>query len=213
MAKQVLEKNYGKLISGSVKSNYNIAPGYKMAIREEGNEFLTWSNWGLIPYNSKQIKEFEKLSCLEIGNLKSVINKNSKRCIIPANAYFDWENEKNPQLFQYPRNPHFAFAGICESWDIGNGKQIHSFAVLKCASQNIQKEMQDTIPVAMSVIDSRNWLENDEIDVNDTKAFMLDPNGISISPASDKIIGSSLNDRSLLKKGNSVSSGENYKLF
>ncbi len=211
--KQVLERNYGKLISGSAKAKYNISPESKLVIKVEGEDFLTWSNWGLIPYNSKQVKDFEKLSCLDINDVKSVISKNSKRCIIPASGYFDWQDDNKPHLYQYPRNPHFAFAGICESWDIGNGKQIHSFAILTHLTGISNKDVPEFMPVTMNSQNSRNWLENEEINVYDTTAFIIDPQELSVSPASNEVIDTSINNPSLLKKGNSLSTGENYRLF
>ncbi len=213
MSKQVLEKNYGKLFSGFARSNFNISPGSKMLVKVEGEDHLSWSNWGLTPYKSKQIKDFEKLSCLDLRDIKSVIGKNSKRCIIPASAFYDWVSDKNPFIFLYPRYPHFAFAGICENWDLGNGKQIHSFAILLTKLDGEPKELNGSIPITMNAQNSKNWLENEEIMVNDTPAFMLSPTDLIARPASEEVIDPNNNHSGLMKKGQFTGSGENYKLF
>ena len=55
------------------------------------------------------------------------------------------------------------------------------------------KELQGSIPIAMNAHNSKNWLENEEIIVNDTPAFMLSPNDLEGRPASEEVIDPNAN--------------------
>src|SRR3954462_161973 len=106
------------------QGSYNIAPTQMIPVIVEEPEGLEvrLMRWGLVPHWAKDIK---------IGN--SMINARaetikerpgfrdsfkSKRCIIPANGFYEWKKlttAKEPYYFS-PKKGMFSFAGLWSAW-------------------------------------------------------------------------------------------------
>ena len=83
---------------------------------------LEMMSWGLVPswakdktiarhtFNARQETLAEKPAFREAFR--------QRRCLVPANGFYEWSPDKRPYFIQPPGHPVFAFAGL---WDEGQG--------------------------------------------------------------------------------------------
>jgi putative SOS response-associated peptidase YedK len=215
MSRPVLEKNYGKLISGSPRPKFNISQGTRTPLRCKGDDFLVWSKWGLIPYDSKTTGGFEALDLLDLSDpqIKSKYNiRSAQKCIIPVNGFYLWNDQESPVYIQFKRNPHFAFAGLYESWEISQGKQVHTFLIFQMPSTGKVNGISKLMPLVMSSLESRIWLENDDLEIFHSEILNEEEN-MTVQPANRDVIDKNKDHKDLIKSGKQAEAGENLSLF
>lgn len=215
MARPVLEKNYGKLISGSPRPKFNIAPGARTPVRCKGDDFLVWSKWGLIPYDTQTSGGFQALNLLDLSDpeIRSKYNIRAERkCIIPVNGFYFWDESEKPSYIHFKRNPHFAFAGLYESWEISQGKQVHTFLIFQMPTVAKLAPVAERMPLLMSSAESRIWLENDDLEIFHSEILEREENLI-VQPANARVLDNNIDHKDLIKSGQQVEAGENLSLF
>ena len=91
-----------------LKPRYNIAPSQKMlAVKqspEHGERELAAFSWGLIPFWAKD----QKIRYKTINARSETVTEKpaycaamkSRRCLIPASGFYEWQQEKNSQYKQ-----------------------------------------------------------------------------------------------------------------
>jgi len=177
----------------SVRPSYNVAPGYIQPVyrvetshaKVEGVEeqapryVIHPMKWGLIPSWTKSSVSYSSLmktiNCRDdsLAQSKGLWNpiKHKKRCIIPAEGFYEWL--KNPGSQQ--KQPHYVrrvdggllfFAGL---WDCvvnpptGTGtdeKRLYSFTIITTASNPQLSFLHDRMPVILSTPeDIQTWLD------------------------------------------------------
>lgn len=132
---------------------------------------IQWFNWGLIPYWAKD-KTIQKNTLnarietiQEKVSFKSSINK---RCIIPANGFWEWqwldEKGRNKQKYEIKLidKQLFAFAGLWSEWtDKATGEQINTYTILTTQANKLLSEIHNSkkrMPVILSKENETNWL-------------------------------------------------------
>ena len=105
---------------------YNIAPGQMiLAITTDDNSdhLARFMRWGLIPSWSKTANSAARMvnARSETIHAKPSFSAafRSRRCIIPADGFYEWRHENNKKIKHYvylPKNKLFTFAGIWDSW-------------------------------------------------------------------------------------------------
>jgi putative SOS response-associated peptidase YedK len=65
---------------------------------------------------------------------------------------------KQPYYFTSADDKPFAFAGLWERWDKGEGGQIESCTILTTAANDLVKPYHDRMPVILSTSDYDAWL-------------------------------------------------------
>lgn len=149
--------------------NYNAAPTQilPVVIEEDGARIIEGMRWGLVPFWAKDIK---------IGN--SMINARAetvdtkpgfrdsfmkKRCIIPANGFYEWQKlstVKRPFYFT-PKEGLFSFAGLWSHWDSPEGKRIETFTIITTAANDVVKPIHDRMPVSLGHNSFAAWMAED----------------------------------------------------
>lgn len=129
--------------------------------------------WGLIPawiksdtsaadikkfnLNAKSETIFEKIS------FKSSII--SKRCLIPATGYFEWQHvnkEKIPYYIFLQNRDIFSFAGIWDTFTTSDHREINTFAILTTTADEFNSKIHNTkkrMPVILEEEQEKQWLE------------------------------------------------------
>ena len=213
LPKNVLEKKYGKVSKGSTKAKYNISHGKQSFILPSNSDELIRSAWGLLPYHSTSQEEdrIYSLALDELDRLDEIKFQNKRKCIIPASGFYLWNNDSNVSYMTLKTQSHFAFAGICDSWQIGNDKYVNSFAILLRDNPAGNSELDKYLPAILSNMEAKAWLESDELEIN-----YLNQNGnddFHISRVSDDVKNPENDSIDLIRSNNSSISGANYKLF
>ena len=168
--KQITEE-----LMNELKPRYNIAPSQKMlAVKqspEHGERELAAFSWGLIPFWAKD----QKIRYKTINARSETVTEKpaycaaikSRRCLIPASGFYEWQQEKNSQYKQpfyiaMTSGDIFAMAGLWESWKGPEGLVIVSCSILTTSANEIMAPVHQRMPV---IIDEENydcWLDLEE---------------------------------------------------
>lgn len=162
-----------------LEPRYNIAPSQPIAaIRLDPaltRRELIVLRWGLIPFWAKDPKIGYKMinarseSVVEKPAFRSAFKQ--RRCLILADGFYEWEKRKKPKqpyLFRMKDQKPFAFAGLWEHWEGGEGEIIESCTILTTDANDLVITLHDRMPVILSPDDYASW-----IDPNAKKPEML----------------------------------------
>ena len=142
-------------------------------ISNEANDTINFYNWGLIPNwvkNDTKANEIKKFTLnarsetvFEKPSFRSSII--SKRCLIPATGFFEWQHinkEKIPYYIFLPEQDIFSFAGIWDNYINDDKKEIHSFSIITCEANPFMLNIHNTkkrMPVILSPQEESVWLD------------------------------------------------------
>lgn len=127
----------------SVEARYNIAPTQQiLGISQESNELeAVLFKWGLVPscakdpsmgarlINARSETVHEKLAFREAFK--------RRRCIIPADGYYEWQKtggRKQPYYFTMRDVRPFGFAGLWDRWKSPEGEFLGTCTILTTES-------------------------------------------------------------------------------
>ena len=156
--------------------NYNVAPTTPVpAIRSKGGErHLDLLRWGLIPSWAKNSSIGNKLINARV---ETVTEKNAfraaikrRRCIIPADAFYEWTTVANPNGKKPLKQPWciervdgdpFSFAGLFEVW---RGPEHDEPPLLTCTilttvANQAMSEIHDRMPVLLTPQHWQEWID------------------------------------------------------
>ena len=153
--------------------SYNISPSQSSIIITNINSFFIESaNWGFKFFDKKENVEKNIIN----SRLESIKNKlifkesfEKRKCIIPANGYYEWaihNNVKIPYFIQIPNLEPIYFAGI---WKYVNFKinSFKLFSIITKSSNNSLKEIHKRMPIILSLDEAKYYLEKNNFDYLD----------------------------------------------
>jgi putative SOS response-associated peptidase YedK len=167
----------------TVTASYNIAPTQKVLaiVHDQGKNRLKRLHWGLVPFWAKDTTIGQRLIN---ARSETVASKPSfrhafkhRRCLIPADGFYEWQGEKGkkqPVYFTLPDDRPFAFAGLWERWD-DHGKADAAYlscAILTTAASSSVKPVHHRMPVILDPHAYVAWLDADNQDVNALGAIL-----------------------------------------
>jgi len=121
----------------NLRANYNVAPTHDvLTIREEEGKLMpSMMRWGLVPFWAKDLKIGYKTinarsETIDTTNSFRTAFKKGRRCIIPADGFYEWKGpkgDKQPFYIQRADGRPMTFAGLWERWDKGGraGHFVH----------------------------------------------------------------------------------------
>lgn len=156
--------------------NYNVAPSVQVPVIVDRSEerALTRMRWGLIPFWAKEAKIGYKMIN---ARSETVATKNafrsslkSRRCIIPADAFYEWtavvdptakKPRKQPWCIQRNDGAPFAFAGLHATWRDPEDEAtlIESCTILTGAANEAMQPIHDRMPVMIAPAQWADWLD------------------------------------------------------
>lgn len=188
--KQISERFNVEVFDELYKPSYNCAPSQKLpVITNDQPHSLSYFRWGLIPFWAKD----PKLGYRNINTRSETINSKpsfrnafkKRRCLIPANGFYEWKKDDNKTPFRIYLNNEklFAIAGIWEVWKDAENKIINSFSIITTEPNSLCRDIHNRMPVILNPEDEDAWLkENDEsllkkllvpFDANKMKAYAI----------------------------------------
>ncbi|EOC99595.1 SOS response-associated peptidase [Caldisalinibacter kiritimatiensis] len=98
-----------------------------------------------------------------------------RRCIIPANGFFEWENNENKSIKRRIRlkdNSIFSIAGIYNTFKDKNGEYFEAFTILTTEANKDISRIHNRIPVIIHKDKEDMWLDHDIKDLRLLKELM-----------------------------------------
>ena len=159
----------------STTQSYNISPGQdvNIVLNYKFDNYLLSSNWGYnfinnITKNNQSVIN----SRIETINSKLLFKESflKRKCIIPANGYFEWsekDGEKKPYYIQLGDGELIYFAGVWRKEKYNNDKRRVFSIITKAADTNISK-IHHRMPLVLNANAAQDYLElkDDNLNLN-----------------------------------------------
>ena len=155
--------------------SYNISPGQdvNIVLNYKFDNYLLSSNWGYNFINNKTKNNQSVInSRIETINSKLLFKDSflKRKCIIPANGYFEWsekEGEKKPYYIQLGDGELIYFAGVWRKEKYNNDKRRVFSIITKAANSNINK-IHHRMPLVLNANAAQDYLElkGDNLNLN-----------------------------------------------
>ncbi len=176
--RQRVEHVFGVADIDPYPPRYNIAPTQPVLVihpappRPEGSNLpdrmATLMRWGLLPSWVKDPGGFPLLinarSETAAGKASFRAAMRHRRCIIPANGFYEWRRDKATRQSQAywarPRDDQLVgFAGLWETWSGPDGSEVDTCAILTTDAGPDLAFIHDRVPVTLSAEDYAQWLD------------------------------------------------------
>lgn len=160
---------------------YNVAPTQSMpvVVRKHNQNQLVLMKWGLIPHWAKEARIGSSMinaraeTLAEKPAFRSLIK--SKRCLIPADGFYEWKTEGKSKLPYYiglKDHSLFTFAGLYDSWQDAQNNTIHSYTIITIAANALISPLHDRMPVILSTENENAWLNEENVDFSRLKDYL-----------------------------------------
>ena len=142
-----------------------ISPGMKAPVIRGGA--LTLMTWGFVPNWAKEDMKTKIINARLETLLERPSFRKAKRCLIPANGFFEWDKSQKPSRpvdFHLEGDAPFAFAGVCDEWtDKATGEVRETFAIVTTAAVDPVAAIHDRMPVILTTPETMAAWNNMEI--------------------------------------------------
>ena len=163
--------------AGLVQESYNVAPTDPVPAvlvrrnRETGEDvrLLRVVRWGLVPSWAKDLSGGARMinARLETVTTKPAFRKavQSRRCIVPADGYYEWLPPEQPRGKKLPVYLHradggaLAMAGLYEVWSDADGNRVWSTTIITTDSIDELGHIHDRSPVLLDPEMWADWLD------------------------------------------------------
>ena len=157
-----------RLTGSSPASNfeplYNIAPTENSCVVrvKSGERELASLRWGLVPFWAKDLKIGSRMinAQSETATTKPAFRDAFKvrRCLVVADAFYEWPTRTTPRLITLKDNEPFSFAGLWESWRPKDGERVETFTILTCPPNEFMVRIHNRMPVMLAQDAWSTWL-------------------------------------------------------
>ena len=200
-SKQAIINYYKELvIKGDIKPNYNIAPSLivPVIINEKGKFILQNIQWGFLPYWSDE-KVFINIRAESVATKPSFKNAFlHKRCIIPANGFFEWrKTDKQPFYIKPKEDELFSFAGL---WEFSSKSNKKTFGIITVQANDKLKDIHHRMPAIIKKKDEKIWLTSQNTDELLSLLKPLDDDKIVCYQVARAVNKTYVNDEFIIKK-------------
>ena len=197
----------GKFPDHALPASWNIAPTNEIYIvrNDQNNQReLATASWGMIgPWLKDEAEARASQSRAINARSESIHEKptfrdsfKSRRCLIPADGYYEWATElgryKTKQPFYITSNDGhpLSIAGIWNSWRSPSGKLIQTASVITREAVGELAAIHHRMPVMMPRNRWDNWLDNSPHSVHELLDLMQNDNPLANLhpvPVSDEV--------------------------
>jgi putative SOS response-associated peptidase YedK len=156
---------------------YNVAPSQMIPVVRKGSAGelkVDMVRWGLIPSWAKDPTIGSRMINARAETLSEraayKMAFRSRRCLIPADGFFEWVNVGSPKnrqpIYFFERSisenrPIFAFAGLWERWHSPSGEDVHSATIITTTPNDLLSKFHDRMPVIIPKENYQAWLNQE----------------------------------------------------
>jgi putative SOS response-associated peptidase YedK len=158
-ALQLLRELLGTGIDLDIPPAGTLAPGMMAPVMTEGGVKALY--WGLTPAWSKEDAKTQVINARAETMHDKPFFKNAKRCLIPVDAFIEWDRSQTPsQPFDISMPTPFAFAGLWDSWvNPATGEVKDSFAIVTTAPTEQMAKIHHRMPAILATAaECRAWM-------------------------------------------------------
>ncbi|MFP6679538.1 MAG: SOS response-associated peptidase [Dehalococcoidia bacterium] len=166
----------------SLVPRFNIAPTQQVwtITNEDGLRRAEQMRWGLIPSWAKSANQirssFNARSDRLAGSGLWQRSFTGRRCIIPANGFYEWTGPKNnrqPHLIRLTEGRLLGFAGLFDAWqNLDTGEMVRSCAIITTGPNALMKTIHDRMPAILDVESEALWLDPSTEDTERLSALL-----------------------------------------
>jgi len=202
---EVAARFAAQLVLFEAPLRYNIVPSQPMAVitHFQGQRSVEGYRWGLVPSWAKDASIGNRMinarseTLLEKPSFKAAFRR--RRCLIPADGYFEWPRDAQPAGKKEPRQPvHvrvgdgelFAFAGLWEEWIGPDGSPLRSCAIVTTEPNETLAPIHHRMPVILRPEWEETWLDHKRGDDVAGLEEMFKPypiEGLEVFPVTPKV--------------------------
>lgn len=186
--------------------NYNIPPGTKQPVitRNSPNK-VQFMRWGFVPSWSDPQKDVFNLinARTETLHQKPAFQKafKTKRCLIPANGFFEWHQVTKQPYFINSTDRLISFAGLYNYQQVDDTKQ-YSYCIITTQANHKIAPIHHRMPVIMQRQHEAIWLDSK---LQDTKALQqalepVDESQLHIKAVSKQVNNPKNNNAEILQE-------------
>lgn len=137
-AEAVAQRFGAQMVLFEPSPRYNIAPSQPVAVvMQNGERRIEACRWGLVPFWAKDPDIGNRLINARAETLAEKpafkYSLTRRRCLIPADGFFEWRKEGNRRIPIYIRRRDgglFAFAGLWDEWQSPDGSPLRTCTII-----------------------------------------------------------------------------------
>jgi len=166
---ELLAEIFGVTVPRDFPARYNIAPSQQVPIIRNaatGGRYLSFVRWGLVPHWAKDTSIGSRMinARSETAHEKPAfrIAIRARRCIIPANGFFEWDHSgkgRIPHYITMRDGSPIAFAGIWDSWKSTDGELLETCSILTTTANSLIATLHERMPVILHPTEFNLWLD------------------------------------------------------
>jgi putative SOS response-associated peptidase YedK len=148
---------------------FNVAPTQPIPIigqhPKEPVRELSLMRWGLIPSWAKDASGAARMinARSETASSRPAFRDllKSRRCLIPADGFYEWSRTgaKQPYCFEVNEGELFAFAGLWDRWKDPGGNWVKTCSILTTIPNAVTSAVHDRMPAILDPESYDLWLD------------------------------------------------------
>jgi putative SOS response-associated peptidase YedK len=157
---------------------FNVAPTDPAAavVEHHGERSVDTFRWGLVPFFAEGPKSRSPLINARAETVETApafrTSFARRRCIVPAEAFYEWRRHRDPSSGRIIRSEPFAirrhdgeplaFAGLWAIWrDPATAARLYSMAIVTGPPNELVATVHDRMPIVLDHRDWDTWLDED----------------------------------------------------
>jgi putative SOS response-associated peptidase YedK len=157
---------------------FNVAPtdSVMAVVEHHGDRVVDEFRWGLVPAYADSPRGAARLINARSETVETSPAFRSsfrrRRCIVPADAFYEWLRQRDPRTGRVTarqpfavrpmRDEPFAFAGVWATWrDPETAARLHTVAILTGEPNELVRAVHDRMPIILDTGARDAWLEAD----------------------------------------------------
>ena len=155
---------------------FNVAPTDPVAavVEHHGERVVDTFRWGLVPFFAEGPKSRSPLINARAETVETApafrASFARRRCIVPAEAFYEWRRHRDPETNRIVRSEPFAirrrtgealaFAGVWAIWrNRETAERLYSLAIVTGPPNGLVATVHDRMPIVLDPGDWDTWLD------------------------------------------------------
>ena len=157
---------------------FNVAPTDPVlaVVEQHGERIVDEFRWGLVPFYAESPRGGARLINARSETVeRSPAFRTSflrRRCLVPADAFYEWRRQRDAQSGRTTRSEPFAirlvsgepmaFAGLWSTWrDPATAARLHTTCIVTGPPNDLVGHVHDRMPIILDPEDWATWLSGD----------------------------------------------------
>lgn len=181
---------------------YNVAPTdevYAVAEGKDGTRRLGTFRWGLVPFWAKDPKVGNRMVNARLETLQSKFKRTleRRRCLIPADGFYEWQDRpegqrKQPFFIHRKDGEPLVFAGLWEVWhdpEAPDAESLRTCSIITTDANQVVARTHDRMPVMLPRAAWEPWLDVEQHDVDAVRNVLVtaSPEALEVYPVSTEV--------------------------